>query len=60
MLQTFIIGSTLMVLSVIPLLFLIYTLTHLEQLEIGLSHPRVVVELLIFIVLFVIGLFIVI
>jgi hypothetical protein len=56
MIQTSTAGIILQVLSVIPLLFLLYTLTHLEKLGIDIKHPRVIVELLIFIGLLVIGL----
>ncbi|MFW9786185.1 MAG: hypothetical protein ACFFE2_12610 [Candidatus Thorarchaeota archaeon] len=42
--------------SIVRLLFLLYTITHLEQLGIDITHPRVIVELLIFILLLVIGL----
>jgi hypothetical protein len=56
MLQTATIGLTMIALSIIPLLFLLYTITHLDQLGIGMKHPRVIVELLIFIGLLVIGL----
>lgn len=56
MLQTPMIGITLIVLSVIPLLFLLYTITHLNQLRIDIKHPRVIVELLIFIGLLAVGL----
>lgn len=56
MVQTSTVGITLLVLSVVPLLFLLYTMTHLEKLGIDIKHPRVIVELLIFIGLFVIGL----
>jgi hypothetical protein len=51
------VGITLLILSLIPLLFLLYTVTHLEKLGIDIKHPRVIVELLIFIGLLVIGIF---
>ncbi|KXH77337.1 MAG: hypothetical protein AM326_05220 [Candidatus Thorarchaeota archaeon SMTZ-45] len=56
MLQTEIWGLTLIVLSIIPLVFLVYTIKHLERLGITIQHPRVIVELLIFISLLGIGL----
>jgi hypothetical protein len=56
MLQTATIGFAIIALSMIPLLFLLYTITHLDQLGIDIRHPRVVVELLIFIGLLAVGL----
>jgi len=35
-------------LAFIPLGFLAYTLTHLNRLGIKITHPRIIVELLIF------------
>ena len=55
MFQTSTIGLTLMTLSIVPLLFLIYTLTHLDKLGIELKHPRIIVELLILVGMLVIG-----
>lgn len=46
----------MMTLSIIPLLFLLYTITRLDKLGIGMKHPRVIAELLIFIGLLVFGL----
>jgi hypothetical protein len=57
MFQVAFIGITLMALSIIPLLFLLYTITHLEKLGIGIKHPRVLVELMIFLSLLFIGFF---
>jgi len=37
-------GKILMVLSLIPLGFLVYTLFNLERLGISLADPRVIVE----------------
>ena len=56
MLQASIIGISMLALSVVPLLFLVYTLTHLDKLGIGPRHTRVIVELLIFLGMFAIGL----
>jgi hypothetical protein len=44
------------VLSLVPLGFLVNTLLNLGRLRITLAHPRVIVELLIFLVLFALGL----
>ena len=51
------IGKILMILSLVPLGFLIYTLANLEELKIPISHPRVIVELSSFLLLFFIGIF---
>jgi hypothetical protein len=48
-------AEALLLLSFIPLGFLVYTLLNLERLSIGLSHPRVIVESLIFLVLLATG-----
>ncbi len=56
MLQTINTGIVLIALRMIPLAFLLYTISHLEQLGIDLRHPRVVVELLIFVGLLIVGL----
>jgi len=45
------IGRALLVLSLVPLGSLIYTLLNLGRLRITLAHPRVSVELLIFLAL---------
>lgn len=42
-------GILLVMLSLVPLGFLVYTLTHLDVLNISVSHPRVIVELSLFI-----------
>jgi hypothetical protein len=44
-------GNMLMILSLVPIGFLIYTLASLEELKITLSHPRVAIELSIFLIL---------
>ncbi len=56
MLQLASIGIMLMALSIIPLLFLLYTITHLGKLGIEIKHPRVIVELMLFIGLLLVGL----
>jgi len=50
------IGRALLVLSLVPLGSLIYTLLNLGRLRITLAHPRVIVELLIFLALLALGL----
>ncbi len=42
------IGNIFMVMSLIPLAFLIYTLMNLTSLKIPITHPRVVVDFSIF------------
>jgi hypothetical protein len=44
-----------MILSLVPLGFLIYTLTNLKELKIPVTHPRVIVELSSFLLLFLTG-----
>jgi hypothetical protein len=56
MLQMSPIGLWFLALSLVPLMFLFYTVTHLDKLGIGFKHPRVLVEFSIFIVLIVVGL----
>ena len=34
--------------GIISLIFLIYSLTHLDQLNIHMTHPRLIVELVLF------------
>ena len=46
-----VLGNILIVLSIIPLGFLIYSLMNLEKLGITLTHPRVIVELTLFLIL---------
>ena len=48
-------GWALLAAALVPLGFLIYTLTHLDGLGIPVTHPRVVVEAVIFIGLCVAG-----
>ena len=50
-----VLGNILIVLSVIPLGFLIYSLMNLQKLEITLTHPRVIVELTLFLILLLVG-----
>lgn len=48
-------GPVLWGAALVPLAFLTYTLTHLEELGIGVWHGRVVVEALLVIAFFVLG-----
>ncbi len=50
------IGNIMIVESVIALVFLIYTLINLESLQISRTHPRMLVEFTIFVVLLTVGL----
>jgi hypothetical protein len=50
-----IVGPILVALSLIPLLFLAYSLLNLEKLGIKRSHPRVLVESALFLLLFLSG-----
>jgi hypothetical protein len=50
------VGLILMALSVVPLIFLMYSLFNLEKLNIGLAQPRVIVESMFFCLLMVVGL----
>ena len=43
--------------SVVALAFLVYTLANLSRLNIGLFHPRVMVELGIFLIFLALGLY---
>ena len=53
------IAFILILLSLIPLTFLIYTLTNLQKLNISIFHPRIFVELIIFIIMLISGLLII-
>lgn len=44
------IGGILMIMSLIPLAFLLYTLTNLSTLNIPVTHPRVIVEFSLFLI----------
>jgi hypothetical protein len=59
-LNTLNIGKFLILVSFLPLSFLIYTVLNLESLKITIAHPRVFVELAIFIALISFGLILVI
>jgi hypothetical protein len=48
-------GNVLIILGLAPLAFLIYTLLNLKKLDITISHPRVLVELSMFLVLLFLG-----
>jgi hypothetical protein len=56
MLQVPTIGLWFLTLSLLPLMFLLYTVTHLDNLGIGVRHPRVLVEFSIFVGLLIVGL----
>jgi hypothetical protein len=43
-------GFILMVLSILPLLFLLYSIINHEKLNITLTHPRIAVETVIFLI----------
>ena len=47
----------LILLSIVPFIFLLYTMLNLKRLEIPVNHPRVVVELIIFLALLILGLY---
>ena len=49
----------LLILSIIPLGFLVYTLLNLETLGIAITHPRVIVEFSIFAILLIAGLWLI-
>jgi hypothetical protein len=51
------ISNFMIVASFVALAFLIYTLANLETLQISVTHPRVLVELTLFVVLLVVGLY---
>ena len=55
MISRILLGKIFMILSVVPSGFMIYTLTSLEELKITISHPRVIVELSIFLILLLTG-----
>ena len=55
MVSRILLGKIFMILSLVPSGFLIYTLTSLEELKITISHPRVIVELSIFLILLLTG-----
>ena len=48
-------GVILLLLSFVPLGFFIYTLLNLQTLQISIIHPRVIVELSLFVVLASVG-----
>ncbi len=52
-------GNIILLLSLIPLVFLVYTLVNLNRLQIGITHPRVIVESAIFVALVVVGVFLI-
>ncbi len=50
------IGLILIFLSLIPLIFLLYTIINMRKLGINLKSPRIIIEFIIFILLFIAGL----
>jgi hypothetical protein len=48
-------GNLSLIFSLIALIFLIYTIINLENLNITITHPRVLVELALFIIFLIIG-----
>lgn len=51
------IGNILKITSLIPLAFLLYTLTNLSALNITVTHPRVIVEFSLFLIFLTAGLY---
>jgi len=52
-------GLIIIFISLIPLVFLLYTVINLKKLNIKLTHPRIIIEFSIFIILFIAGIIIV-
>lgn len=52
-------GLIMIFISLIPLIFLLYTVINLKKLNIKLTHPRIIVEFSIFILLFIAGMIII-
>jgi hypothetical protein len=50
-------GKLLVLFSLVPLAFLFYTLLNFKSLGITITHPRVIVEASLFVILLVAGLF---
>jgi len=48
-------NAMIVVLSLVPLGFLLYTLLNQRKLKISVAHPRVIVEFSIFLVLLILG-----
>ena len=55
MFEKVVLGNFLLILSIVSLGFLVYTLVNLDRLEITITHPRVIVELILFLVFLIIG-----
>ena len=55
MFEKVVLGNFLLILSIVSLGFLVYTLINLDRLEITITHPRVIVELILFLVFLIIG-----
>ncbi len=53
------IGLIMIFISLIPLIFLLYTVINLKKLNIKLTHPRIIIEFSIFILLFIAGIIII-
>ncbi|WXG46870.1 MAG: hypothetical protein WED05_09470 [Candidatus Atabeyarchaeum deiterrae] len=51
----FALGNILLLIALLPLAFLVYTLSNLRKLNISVTHPRVIVEFTLFIVLLIAG-----
>ena len=52
-----ILGSIFIIFSLIALGFFVYTIANLDQLKITITHPRMLVELFLFLVFLLIGIF---
>ncbi len=46
--EQYIMRYLLLGIGLVALIFLIYSLTHLEKLKIPITHPRIIVELILF------------
>ncbi|HUS78402.1 MAG TPA: hypothetical protein VM050_07065 [Patescibacteria group bacterium] len=57
MIERFVLSGVLMLLSMIPVGFLVYTLLNLKRRGIPVTHPRVIVETIIFIILLLSGVY---
>jgi len=53
------IGLILVVLSLIPLIFLLYTIVNIRRMGISITHPRIIVEFSLFLVFFIAGLIVI-
>ena len=48
-------GDISLLISIVALLFLIYTLLNMDKLDITMTHPRVLVELALFVLYLIVG-----